>query len=278
MTKVCPKCRQEKPATTEYFNRCKHTRDGLQSWCRECKKKDHLEHKEARNLRARERYRAMHPKEEIPEGFKKCSNCKQLKPATNEYFSLNKRTKDGFAHRCKECRKNAEYWFCPDKIKEKRRQYYQQNKAKVLEATRRYRQANQDWYKKYYKIYYRKNSEKIKQKVKSYVLSRVKRDINFRLLTRYRTRLYKALKGLEKPVRAAELIGCSIDELKQHLEGQFKEGMSWDNYGKWHVDHIVPCSLFDLTKEDELRKCFHYTNLQPLWAEENIKKSNRLIS
>jgi len=67
-------------------------------------------------------------------------------------------------------------------------------------------------------------------------------------------------------------IGCNIDFLKKHLEGQFVKGMSWDNYGKWHIDHIVPCNSFDLLKEEEIKKCFHYTNLQPLWSYDNISK------
>jgi len=76
-----------------------------------------------------------------------------------------------------------------------------------------------------------------------------------------------------------KLVGCSIDQLKQHIEKQFKKGMSWDNWGiyGWHIDHIKPCASFDLTKESEQKKCFHYTNLQPLWAKENLKKYNHYI-
>jgi hypothetical protein len=73
-----------------------------------------------------------------------------------------------------------------------------------------------------------------------------------------------------------KLIGCNIEQLKQHLQNQFKLGMSWDNHGKWHIDHIRPCASFDLSKPEEQRKCFHYTNLQPLWAEENISKKDKV--
>jgi len=69
-----------------------------------------------------------------------------------------------------------------------------------------------------------------------------------------------------------KLVGCSIDFLKQHLENKFKPGMSWKNYGKWHIDHIRPCASFDLRKPAEQKKCFHYSNLQPLWAKENLVK------
>ncbi len=74
-----------------------------------------------------------------------------------------------------------------------------------------------------------------------------------------------------------ELIGCSSKELESYLETQFTEGMTWDNYGYygWHIDHIKPCASFDLSDPEQQKLCFHYSNLQPLWAKENIKKSNK---
>ena len=72
------------------------------------------------------------------------------------------------------------------------------------------------------------------------------------------------------------IIGCTVPELNAHIEAQFKRGMSWENYGSvWHVDHIVPCSYFDLNRHDEQRRCFNFTNLRPLWAEQNIREGNR---
>jgi hypothetical protein len=88
-----------------------------------------------------------------------------------------------------------------------------------------------------------------------------------------RSRLIGGIKGNFKQSTTIELLGCSIEKLKQHLESKFKPGMSWSNYGKWHIDHIKPCARFDLSKPNEQKKCFHYTNLQPLWAEENLKKN-----
>jgi hypothetical protein len=73
------------------------------------------------------------------------------------------------------------------------------------------------------------------------------------------------------------LLGCSIIEFRQHLEKQFVNGMKWENYGEWHIDHIIPCSSFDLSKIDEQKKCFHYTNQQPLWKIDNLRKGNRKV-
>jgi len=104
---------------------------------------------------------------------------------------------------------------------------------------------------------------------------RLKIDNDFRLISNLRKRLYTALKGKRKSDTTKILVGCSIQELKIHLESQFKEGMTWNNYGKWHVDHIIPCAKFDFSKEEDQHKCFHYKNLQPLWAIDNILKSSK---
>lgn len=105
------------------------------------------------------------------------------------------------------------------------------------------------------------------------------KDPQFKLKCLLRTRIWKVLKeqNVIKDKHSEELVGCSIEQLKEHIEKQFQLNMTWDNYGQWHIDHIIPCSSFDLTKEDEQKKCFHYTNLQPLWAKDNLKKSNKIL-
>lgn len=102
------------------------------------------------------------------------------------------------------------------------------------------------------------------------------KNIDFKLKMLYRNRIYCALKDNVKSNTTENLLGCSINKLKQYLEEQFKEGMNWDNYGEWHVDHIKPCASFDLTDKEQQKECFHYTNLQPLWAEENYKKHAKI--
>jgi len=90
------------------------------------------------------------------------------------------------------------------------------------------------------------------------------------------TRLYLAVE--KKHGNTMELTGCSKDDLYAHLESKFTEGMNWENYGKWHIDHIKPCAFFDLTKEEEQKKCFHWRNLQPLWAIDNMRKGAKYVS
>lgn len=119
--------------------------------------------------------------------------------------------------------------------------------------------------------YYKKQNIKKREYKRKYIKLRIENDINFRITKNIRTRIYASVKGLKK-YNTIKLTGCSIDELKSHLETNFKNGMSWSNYGKWHIDHIIPCASFNMSNIDEQIKCFHYTNLQPLWAIDNIKK------
>jgi hypothetical protein len=109
---------------------------------------------------------------------------------------------------------------------------------------------------------------------------KLKFDVQYTIRQRLSGQIYKAVKrgGGVKSAKTMVLCGCSIADLMEHLQSQFKEGMHWNNYGKWHIDHIRPCASFDLTDPEQQRQCFHYTNLQPLWARENIQKGARLIT
>jgi len=92
-------------------------------------------------------------------------------------------------------------------------------------------------------------------------------------------RIWKVLNGTSKSQKTMDLVGCTIQDFMAHLESKFQKGMTWDNYGcgkgKWNMDHIVPCCVFDLTDPVEQKQCFHYTNLQPLWHIDNISKNRR---
>jgi len=119
--------------------------------------------------------------------------------------------------------------------------------------------------------YRKKHREKITKKY----LERRKKDPAFKILTILRGRIRQALKGYNKSDLTVKLLGCNIKEFWIHLEKKFTKGMTRENHGEWHVDHIIPCASFDLSKPEEQAKCFHYTNLQPLWAMDNLKKGDR---
>ncbi len=192
-------------------------------------------------------------------------------------------------------------------VKVRAKKYYEKNRDKILKYIKRYRLSNPDRFeamrkkreskpnriarKKEYKIKFKlKYPEKVKQYneqayikrmskgyFNKYIKDRKATDLNFKLRSNLRIRLNEALKGKTKADRTMKLVGCYIEELKQHLESQFTLGMNWKNYGYgWHIDHIKPCALFNLALEEEQKKCFHYSNLQPMWAIDNIKKSSKV--
>ena len=121
------------------------------------------------------------------------------------------------------------------------------------------------------------NSEKVRAHAREYQKTRFRDNIQYRLRTLCKNRIWWALGGVGKAGKTEALVGCSMLQLKEHLERQFVSGMSWENYGSkgWHIDHIRPCSSFDLTQQEQQRKCFHYTNLRPLWAADNFSKSDK---
>lgn len=110
-----------------------------------------------------------------------------------------------------------------------------------------------------------------------YQNKRRKIDNNFKLKCYLRNRINAAIKGKNKSLKTLELLGCSVDELWNYLESKFQPGMTRENYGKWHIDHIKPCARFDFNDPKQQLECFHYTNLQPLWAIDNIKKSDNIV-
>ncbi len=125
--------------------------------------------------------------------------------------------------------------------------------------------------------YYAENRQKIIRDNSDYVIKKRKTNPIFRMESNLRRRLSLAIVacGNSKSHGTQKLLDCSWQELKIYLESQFQDGMTWDNYGDWHIDHIKPCCSFDLSNIDEQKLCFHYTNLQPLWAEDNLRKGIR---
>jgi hypothetical protein len=126
------------------------------------------------------------------------------------------------------------------------------------------------------KEWYDQNREKRIESTSNYKANRLKTDPLFRLLCNVRTRVRNSLKtkNFKKNGRSFDLVGCTIEELCLYLESKFKGGMTWENYGEWHIDHKMPLS--SAKTEEELYALCHYTNLQPLWAQENYIKSNKV--
>lgn len=167
-------------------------------------------------------------------------------------------------------------WYIRNKRKliDKQKLYYINNKSKILKYQKEYRKNNKQTIKLYKYNYSKSNRKSINNYKKLYNKNKYNKDFRFKVLNNLRGRIINALKNNYKSLSTMFLVGCEIDYLMYYLQSIFKKGMNWDNYGKWHIDHIEPCSKFNLSKKSEQLKCFHYSNLQPLWAKENLKKAN----
>jgi hypothetical protein len=164
-----------------------------------------------------------------------------------------------------------------EKIKESNRKYAIKNREKIFAYHAKYRKENKEEINRKIREWYYKNTKKVKKRIKMY--NKVYRNtLHFKIKDNMRRRIRTALKkdNGKKTQRTMKLVGCTVEELKQHIEKQFKPGMSWKKRHLFHIDHIIPCASFDLTKLSQQKKCFHYTNLQPLWAIDNIKKGAKL--
>jgi hypothetical protein len=159
-----------------------------------------------------------------------------------------------------------------EKSREASRKYLAKNKEKRKQQTKFWRDKNKEKISEYNKIYSQENRQQINQRVCASNKERRKKDPVYVLTRRERVRVYDALKGTRKAARTETLLGCSYEFFRGYIEGLFVNQMGWHNMGEWHIDHIKPLASFDLTDLKQQKQAFHYTNQQPLWAKENLKK------
>ena len=200
-----------------------------------------------------------------------CNKCKILKEESSFHISnINKR---GFSHYCKDCNKI------------RRKEHYLKNKDKELKMCKEYQKLNKESIARYSKVhskeYYLKNKEYILFRTKQYVNAKYKSDINFRLTSILRHRIWMALNENVKSKRTKELIGCDMDFLKAWLNittlVNGYENFDINNYSgqEYHIDHKVPCAVFKLDCSYHQKLCFNWTNLQILTAEKNMSKNDK---
>ena len=235
---------------------------------------------------------------------KRCSKCQEEKPATLEYFSKHSGRKDGLNYCCKECgkkqgkkyrennkekiAKSQKEWR--ENNKDYKKKYREKNLEKCLqqEAESRKRRRENGYFKKYHednkekrniqiREHYQNNKEEILAQKKEYKRKKYQTDPEYRLKVLLRNRFKRAIKNNFKSSSVMKLIGCTIQELRDYLEKRFVDGMTWENYGEWHIDHIKPCASFDLSDPKQQQECFHYSNLQPLWGIDNLKKADKIL-
>jgi len=236
-TIICNKCNIEKDLTSVNFKPEKRTILGFDSTCRKCRGK-----------------RQSQIRKENPERFKlideKARETTRYKKYQEEYQKNN-----------------------AEKLKEGCKDRYYKNKEPYLKRSKDQKIRLGISYKEYQKEYRKKNRKELSAKY----LHKLKTDPNTKLRHTLRCRFRKLIKGYHKQNSVLTYIGCDIEFLKNYLSSKFKEGMTWENHGTvWHIDHIIPCVSFDFNCEEDLKKCWHYTNLQPLYALENLIKGNKI--
>jgi hypothetical protein len=205
-------------------------------------------------------------------GSKFCNTCKTLK-STSEFHARNN-TACGTAPKCKTC------------LKQKHKKRYAEKREQILAKNAEWRRNNKDYILVKGQLSYYANIDRYKQNSVNNRENRNRRKIErkasdpfFRLKMSWRELIRKAIKrnkGYRNSTKSTELLGCDIQTARKHLESKFKPGMSWENHGEWHIDHIVP--LHFATNETELIKLLHYENMQPLWAVENIRKGTKILA
>jgi hypothetical protein len=229
---------------------------------------------------------------------KVCSKCKEEKNVCN--FGNSKSSKDGLLYCCKECnRKRGQKYHSEnlEKHSNRTKKYYENNIDVEREKRQNWRRNNPDYNKFYYENkkkfvneLNRKWRESNKNKLKEYReinreiinnQSKNRRQTNFiaNLSNRVRSRIGKYIKKnkIDKlKNKTFDIVGCTPEFLKEHLGTQFIDGMSWNNRSEWHIDHIIPLS--SAKTEEELYKLCHYSNLQPLWAGDNLSKGNKVFT
>ena len=163
--------------------------------------------------------------------------------------------------------------------KEKKKLYYINNKETLKEYRTNWKKSNKERIKEQGKVYRKLNKTKITKDKQAYSKIKYKTDIQYRLKSSLRSRLRMAIKKDLKSGSAVRDLGCSISEFKLYIESKFQPGMSWDNWGQygWHIDHIKPIASFNLTDRQQFLEVCHYTNLQPLWWQDNLVKSDKII-
>jgi len=218
---------------------------------------------------------------------KTCTRCKAEKDLT--MFGKCKVNPDGLLRWCASCTsvyqreyqsKNAGKISCvkseyyknnKERLSRNHSNYVDKNRLIICEYKKAHRLSNPDIYRKSSKAYAQNHPDRINASRAKYLNSNPSQKVASLL----RSRIGKALSGGMKYESTENLTGCSFTDLKKHIEDKFLPGMSWENRSRWHIDHIRPCASFNLSFEDQQRECFNYTNLQPLWALDNIKKGHK---
>ena len=272
----CTHCK--KFLTKDRFNKANKLRS-VGNWCKDCKKENYLKNRypnttcqkcnKHQSIEANGICKPCNKELQI----KECSICKKLQPKAS-FTQSRKRTVCSFCFVPPQKDPNIKEKICTSCKQLKSASSFAYNKSMPNGYTIYCKECLSQKAKKKRNI----NKEQWLKKERKRNRARYKNNPQWKLRTIISSRTRDVLKGVYKSARTTALLGCNTEYLKSYIESLFWPGMSWSNYkvDGWHIDHIIPAISFDLTKPEEQRKCFHYTNLQPLWWDDNLSKNDRL--
>ena len=214
--------------------------------------------------------------------MKICNKCKVEKEFSEFYKKINRgEGKAGYSHICKSCKRKTgrSYKMSGLTKKEYNKRYRDENKDRLNEYSKNWRSENKDKVMLQRKEKYQKNKDVIKKRNYEYCVNRQKQDPLYKLTRGIRALILISFKKqfTTKSKKTIEILGCTFEEFKLHLESQFDDKMNWTNQGTyWHLDHIIPISSAE--SEEDVYRLNHYTNFQPLYWLDNLKKSNKIIN
>lgn len=185
-----------------------------------------------------------------------CSKC-EIEKDILEYHRVG----DKFRYKCKQC------------ISVETKEYRNRNRDKLIERSKRYNNRNKEKMTEYNKLYAKTNKVPLNEKRKVKQIEKYKSDTIYRLTVNIRNQINRAFKNFKKSKKSQEILGCTINEFRVYIELLFLDGMTWENQGEWHLDHIRPLSWAQT--EEEIYRLNHYTNFQPMWGIDNIRKGNK---
>jgi len=218
---------------------------------------------------------------------KTCNSCGIDFPKTNEFFGYKNKKKGYLSPYCKKCDRqrckkfyDANYGInkdFTDKKEKANKEWTSRNSEKVKKIKKDYVERNRGWIHDYWKEHHA--TPEARERRRNRWKEKYYADPTFRLRSLVSGAVHEGLKksSARKDNSTWKALPYTPQQLREHIENQFEEWMSWDNYGVWHIDHIIPCANFNLSDPEQQKICFHYTNLQPMWGEKNIQKGSRLI-
>ena len=274
--KKCSKCGEQFPATAEYFYRHTGCKDGLRSYCKKCQAQEDKKYRKANRehlRKVRKRYRKENKEQtrKYQKRYRK-ENKEQMRKYQKRYRKENKEY----------TRKLQKRWYKANKehLRKYQKKRRKENKEYIRKYQKRYQKANKEYICKLQKRWREANKDHVRKHHRRYQKKRLNESPAYRLNDNISRGIYGALRGSKNGRHWETLVGYTLGDLVKHLEALFETGMTWENYGEWHIDHIIPVSAFNFTesKHADFKRCWALENLQPMWASENISKGNKIDS